>query len=101
MKEKARHVSAPGKDPDQTDQTPVTDYAIIVCESWPVNLFLRNKYNHIEVRNKYNHIEVAGRVKGCYNDLIRIVCNCLKILSFISDTYRTCSCERIRTCHIV
>jgi hypothetical protein len=92
MKEKARHVSAPGKDPDQTDQTPVTDYAIIVCESWPVNLFLRNKYNHIEV---------AGRVKGCYNDLIRIVCNCLKILSFISDTYRTCSCERIRTCHIV
>ena len=92
MKEKARHVSAPGKDPDQTDQTPVTDYAIIVCESWPVNLFLRNKYNHIEV---------AGRVKGCYNDLIRIVYNCLKILSFISDTYRTCSCERIRTCHIV
>ena len=51
--------------------------------------------------SKYNHIEVAGRVKGCYNDLIRIVCNCLKILSFISDTHRTCSCEGIRTCHIV
>ena len=66
MKEKARHVSAPGKD-----------------------------------KGKYNHIEVAGRVKGCYNDLIRIVCNCLKILSFISDTHRTCSCEGIRTCHIV
>lgn len=53
MKEKARHVSAPGKDPDQTDQTPVTDYAIIVCESWPVNLFLRDLF----LRNKYNHIE--------------------------------------------
>ena len=39
--------------------------------------------------------KVAGWVKGWYNDKIRIVCNCLKILFFVTDRHRTCFGERI------